>query len=522
MATTSRHISFWTIPQSNPEKNPNWEEGIGVYKLATIATTIGYDVQVFQASHYQNDPEIIADKLATSPPDTFFGFSVYSQGTSTLEKILCNPNTPSRPVIIGGPGATVDPEDILRRIPPRYPLAVVQGEGETIFEKLLQTPILVWNSLPIWTRTNDGNIKHGVFQTLPDLGKSPFINLDGSQMRNEVVSMVDDSRTPLETRLTALKSLFHSYIETRRGCFYKCEFCSEPLLSTKGVRRMSPERVLEELDYLYENHGIVFFNFVDNIAFDDPSWWENFTQELRMRPYSQWVRFGGYGTPKFFSHQSWKELLPQLYRVGLCFFTIGVQSGSPRILRNVIHRPQTDPQDALDITEYAIKLGIQVKADFIVGHPTETLDDLQQTLTCVEKLYEAGAQIFVRRLTIVPKSGYDFKLQENEYELPEWTINHTYLVEKINSYYGRKDKFASLMSQRTTHPNIYLIDRRNLVQWPRTNMPDSVVKEHMDALQHTDMHELLKYRYHKLYELVLQEKSSVNQHDRTNLPQIQI
>ncbi|MEK6874376.1 MAG: radical SAM protein [Nanoarchaeota archaeon] len=516
MTTTSKHIQLWTIPQSSQEKNMNWEEGVGVYKLATIATALGYTTYVYQSSHYQYDHQIIIDRITSSPPDTYLGFSVYSQGISMLERILCNPHTPSRPVLIGGPGATVDPKEILHRIPSRYPIAVVQGEGESIFQKLLEIPVDTWNSLPVWTRTHDGKIQHGIFQTLQNLEKSPFISLDGSQMRQKAISLIDDHLTNLETRLTALKSIFHSYIETRRGCFYKCEFCSEPMLSTTGVRRMSPERAVNEFDYLYEHHGIVFFNLVDNIAFDDVSWWECFSRELKKRPYSQWVRFGGYGTPKFFSHQSWKELLPYLYDAGLCFFTIGVQSGSPRILRHVIHRPQTDPQDALNITEYATTLGIQVKADFIIGHPTETLDDLQQTLTCIEKLYNAGAQIFVRRLTIVPHSGYDLKLQEHTYELPALTHKHINLVERIFSYHCRKDRFASLMSQRNNPPNIYLIDRKNLIQWPRTTMPMHAVKQHMAALQDTNIPELLKYRYTRLYELTLAERSEASKHDRTH------
>jgi len=64
-------------------------------------------------------------------------------------------------------------------------------------------------------------------------------------------------------------------IQTARGCMGCCSFCNNSYknrldkISTKVWRGMSPERLIQEIEYLYHKFGARLFNFVDP-SFEDP------------------------------------------------------------------------------------------------------------------------------------------------------------------------------------------------------------------------------------------------------------
>ena len=64
-------------------------------------------------------------------------------------------------------------------------------------------------------------------------------------------------------------------IQSARGCLGKCSFCLNSYknrldkITTKAWRGMSPERVVDEIEYLYNEFGIQIINFVDP-TFEDP------------------------------------------------------------------------------------------------------------------------------------------------------------------------------------------------------------------------------------------------------------
>ena len=53
-------------------------------------------------------------------------------------------------------------------------------------------------------------------------------------------------------------------VQTVRGCVAKCSFCTVRSFYGKGVRSYSAKRVLEEIDYLYNDLGIRQFDIIDD------------------------------------------------------------------------------------------------------------------------------------------------------------------------------------------------------------------------------------------------------------------
>ncbi len=504
---TKRHIQFWTIAESEPSTHEDLEEGVGPYLLATMAKRAGYTVSSYQASQYGCDAKAIVTQIKTDLPD-ILALSIFSGGIHLLREVLGKVDN-ALPVMIGGPGATSEPARVLSEIgtsrQPIGPVALVQSEGESAFAALLASEPGQWGTIPqCWRLSHDGKILSGQFGALRDLDEKPLVDLSSSVMRRKCEGVFRDDAMPLQQRIRAIQALQHCYVETRRGCFFKCEFCSEPQLTVKGVRKTSPARAIQEVQHLFENFGITFFNYADNIAFDDEVWWRTYAELLQQLPYHHLIQFGGYGTPKFFSKKMWfSETLPLLCRAGLCFVTLGVQSGSRRILKDIIHRPPDDPEKAMEVVRQCAPLGLNVKTDFIVGHPTETIDDLKMTHRWVRQLYNAGAQVFVRRLGIVPKSGYDFRLRDNFYTPPAHSEESEGVITDILWYHSRKDNWLKAVAN--TQPNLFLIDREQHTLFPKPRYDMTTLLT--DAKKVVYLPEPLRERFTTLFELVIRLKS---------------
>lgn len=505
----TKHVQFWTIAESEPSVNEDLEEGIGPYLLATIAGRQGYSTSVHQASQYGCNAQRITDQILAESPD-ILAFSIFSGGVRLLCEILSQ-TASLQPVIVGGPGATTNPDRVLSQIRTsayrRKEIALVQSEGEDLFALLLQIPADQWETIgQAWRLDAQGKITQGQFGALRNLDEKPLIDLSASALRRKCEQVMGDGSSLLQHRIRAIHALQHCYVETRRGCFFKCEFCSEPTLTVRGVRKTSPRRAIQEVKHLFEDFGITFFNYADNIVFDDEPWWVEYAELLQALPYHHLIQFGGYGTPKFFSKRTWlSRTLPLLCDNGLSFVTMGVQSGSSRILKDIVHRQPDDPENALEVARQFVPRGLNVKTDFIVGHPTETIEDLEMTEHWIKCLYEAGAQIFVRRLGIVPESGYEYQLQANAYALPERTDVSEAIIKRMLWYHGRKDAYNKIVRDAGVHSNLSTIDRKEGTLFPRkSHGVDTLLA---NAGKVSFLPDPLRERFAKLFELVLQSKA---------------
>ena len=74
--------------------------------------------------------------------------------------------------------------------------------------------------------------------------------------------------------------------------------------------------------------------------------------------------------------------------------TYGVESGSERVRRGIMHRQVTN-QRFKDVFRWTREAGIMLTANFMLGLPGETRDDLDQTLELAEELNVADFGYFV-------------------------------------------------------------------------------------------------------------------------------
>src|SRR6185369_1144429 len=117
------------------------------------------------------------------------------------------------------------------------------------------------------------------------------------------------------------------FIVTTRGCPSDCFFCSSPDFWGRKVRFRSPEAIVEEILFIREKYGLIYFSIRD----------DTFTADRR-----RVLEFCSLLLKKeaniIWNCQSRvtaidKELAIAMKRAGCECIQLGVESGSPRILR---------------------------------------------------------------------------------------------------------------------------------------------------------------------------------------------
>lgn len=167
---------------------------------------------------------------------------------------------------------------------------------------------------------------------------------------------------------------------TSYGCKYNCVFCASRTIRGKGVVFRPVEHVLEEIEWFMKEHGVKHLSFLDECFLEDRKRTEAILNAFIERGYNL--------TWKMPNVSAWHlddELLELMKRSGCKMITVSVESGSEKVLHKIIRKPLK-----LDIFPGIIKkcrqLDIDIAANFIIGLPGETWDEIRQTFKLAEEL----------------------------------------------------------------------------------------------------------------------------------------
>lgn len=315
------------------------------------------------------DPEmnIVADLYAKKPD--VLGFSCYIWNIEeTLNVInLFRKISPHTKIIIGGPEVSYDVPYWLERL--ENVDFIVVGEGEETFVQLLrafdnQIPIKEVNGIAyqsetkpvIHPQTNKLDLK-----TLP----SPF--------------RFEEDRKDLSKRIV--------YIETSRGCPFRCQFCLSSI--EVGVRYFDREAIKEEIRYLMKN-GAKIIKFVDRTF--------NISRSYAMDMFEFLIKEHLPGT--VFQFEITADIMrPEVIQylndhapAGLFRFEIGVQSTNDET-NELVMRKQN--YDKLKRTVTMVKDGnkIDQHLDLIAGLPEEDYHSFRQTFNDVFEMRPEELQL---------------------------------------------------------------------------------------------------------------------------------
>ena len=160
-----------------------------------------------------------------------------------------------------------------------------------------------------------------------------------------------------------------------RGCPFHCAFCSHSATG-KRFRKRSAENVVEEMAFC-RSHGISYLLFYDEVMTVDRERMLALCAAIRARdlrlPWLARARVGSVDA----------ETFAAMKRAGCDLVTMGIESGSPRVLAR-LNRP-ADTAAMIEAFRQARRAGLRTIAYFMIGNPDEKMEDVRASLRVAKK-----------------------------------------------------------------------------------------------------------------------------------------
>jgi anaerobic magnesium-protoporphyrin IX monomethyl ester cyclase len=272
---------------------------------------------------------------------------------------------PSIVVVVGGPHPTLAPDEVLAN--PRVDY-IVMKEGEIAFPRLLAD---IENG-----RRPDSRVIVG---EPPDLDTLPYSDHDF--FLQEWSKWGYQDRSPESSFTSQLPPPFVTLI-AGRGCIYNCSFCkpAESIIFGKKVRRRSVEHVMGELRLLRDKFHFNSFMFHDDCLIEDREWVMQFCRAYMAEGFTQPFFCQG-RADIIVRHEDMVELM---VKAGLRGYFIGFESGSDRMLKFL--RKGTTRAVNLEAARVCRKHGITIWANYMLGLPTETQEEIMDTISMMKEI----------------------------------------------------------------------------------------------------------------------------------------
>ena len=362
-------VEYDRTTNSKSQLQTRWSHHpIGLLYIATTVEKVFTDIK-FEILHTVtclNAEDSVESTLVDFQPD-LVGLRSLNIFQDQFHKIarLIRKKAPDTFIIGGGPYPSSSYKKILED--GIVDLAVM-GEGEETFVELVS-----------WLRKNDhlpeNLIGTAVFQNgeCKVNAKRPIIeNLDELPIPNyDLINLSDYEGISNLAFQEANKSAF---METSRGCTYKCYYCHAAL--SKTVRRRSPHLVLDELETHYNKRGIRDFVFVDDI-FNVP---KSIAKEILRKIIERFPGIRLNFSNGLRADQLDDEILDLLEEVHMA---LAVETAIPRLQKLIVKNLKIEK--AKEMIDKASRRFI-VCTFFMVGFPTETLEEAKETVNFARDL----------------------------------------------------------------------------------------------------------------------------------------
>lgn len=233
---------------------------------------------------------------------------------------------------------------------------------------------------------------------------------------------------------------------TSRGCPFACKFCANEVLQKSKWRGLSVERIVEKIKFFQNNHGINTFYFLDDCSSYRLAHLRKLTEALlSISPPVYWSTAGIRADLLSKLNQ---EDIDLLWKSGCRALEIGIESGSERIIK-FIRKSETKDQMRM-ANEKLSNYPINVKYSNIIGFPTETVEEMNQTIDFNLELQKTNPHcysLFFIYTPIIGTSLYNLSIEHGFKEpeqLDEWTkMDYKNWMYKYESWIG-KDKRKTL------------------------------------------------------------------------------
>ncbi|MBC7791257.1 MAG: radical SAM protein [Anaerolineae bacterium] len=177
-------------------------------------------------------------------------------------------------------------------------------------------------------------------------------------------------------------------IQTKRGCVFKCVYCTYLNVEGWGYRLRSPELVADEIEHLYQQAGTRHFEFVDSTFNAPPRHAAEICESIirrKLRVQLDTTNFTPANAPDY--------LLAAMRRAGFRWLGITAESASDTVLQRL--QKGFDAARVRTVAEDVQRAGIGVLWVFLVGGPGETTATIEETLKFAEWRLNRGDAVYV-------------------------------------------------------------------------------------------------------------------------------
>ncbi len=412
----------------NNETDPYPVAPIGIAYIANALRNKGHNVRSLDLCFIEDDSRAVENLLRNFSPDVI-GISIRNIDNLTFNKsIFYMPRIKHIvnsikdhtlvPIVVGGSGFSIFPEEVLRYL--ELETGII-GEGEVAFTIFIDA---VNNGGDISSIHNLCFIKDGEFR---------FNGMQYSNVNHRPDRSILNNRTYLELGGMA-------NIQSKRGCPFKCTYCTYPAIEGNQLRLRESADVVEELKEMQSEYDIDHVFFVDDIF--------NFPGEHAVALCEEIIRnnlkidWTCFATPKGMV----PELAMLMKRAGCKGVEFGSDAGSEKTLEG-FGKPFT-PEDIAYATECCKDVDLPNAHYIIIGGPYENNSTLKETFNLFDKI-KTTAVIALIGVRIYPNTQlYKRAIEDNVIEEDRNLLEPVFYLTKDMDVYTMLQKVSTHANQR--------------------------------------------------------------------------
>jgi radical SAM superfamily enzyme YgiQ (UPF0313 family) len=230
---------------------------LGLAYLASAVKDSGHEVTILDLNFSDDIRGDVSKTIHNFSPDVI-GISIRNIDNATMlhsvyfiptiKEIvtLCKKFTDA-PIILGGPGFSMMPVEILKELDVSYGIV---GEGEIAFPNMLSC-------------LNKGGeiskISGAVYRNGDRVIKNRIRNMPSQEL--DKIPLPDRD---LLNNKRYLNDGGMGNIQTKRGCDRRCIYCTYPIIEGRKLRFRSPKKVVDEIEILINQIDIDYLHFSDS------------------------------------------------------------------------------------------------------------------------------------------------------------------------------------------------------------------------------------------------------------------
>jgi radical SAM superfamily enzyme YgiQ (UPF0313 family) len=369
------------LVSTNRERQPYPVVPNGLACVASALDSAGHQVRFLDLCFVKNPVESAREAARAFRPDVI-GVSVRNIDNSDAIALrhytpeardvlhALRDAAPAAKVIAGGAAFGVAPEALFRDLAVDYAVA---GDGERASVALVDAlcsgaPI---EALPGLVRERDGRVvftppgEDADLDSLPQPSLYRWIDLARYQRHGATVP-----------------------IQTKRGCVYKCIYCTYRNVEGWGYRTRDPQLVADEIEELKLRAGVHHFDFVDSTFNSPPGHALEVCEAITRRKLGVQL-----DTTNFTPAAASSELLSAMKAAGFRSLGITAESASDPVLEKL--EKGFNAAKVREVAERVESHGIKTLWIFLVGGPGETRLTVEETLAFARWRLRRGDAVYL-------------------------------------------------------------------------------------------------------------------------------